>query len=190
MRTKDDQKKQALFRATVTLVNEIGFASSSVSKIAKEAGVSPSTLYVFFENKEDLLVSTYMELKREMRDALLEDFDDRLPLRDMIKGIWFGTYKYISNNLKSYDYIEQFANSPYIGLVDKEAIEKEFIHIISLFEKGIEQKILKNVDLNFMVAFLFNPLSRLANPRVCHGFEIDEQGLEQAFIMAWDAIKL
>jgi transcription termination factor Rho len=28
-----------------------------VSKIAKEAKVSPSTLYVFFENKEDLLVS-------------------------------------------------------------------------------------------------------------------------------------
>ena len=50
MRTKDEQKKEALFKATVKLVNEIGFAASSVSKIAKEASVSPSTLYVFFEN--------------------------------------------------------------------------------------------------------------------------------------------
>ena len=37
MRTKDDEKKEALFEATVKLVNEIGFASSSVSKIAGEA---------------------------------------------------------------------------------------------------------------------------------------------------------
>ena len=50
MRTKDDQKKEALFKATIKLVNEIGFASSSVSKIAKEANVSPSTIYVFFKN--------------------------------------------------------------------------------------------------------------------------------------------
>ena len=37
MRTKDDEKAAALFEATVKLVNEIGFASSSVSKIAREA---------------------------------------------------------------------------------------------------------------------------------------------------------
>ena len=83
MRTKDDQKKEALFKATVKLVNEIGFASSSVSKIAKEANVSPSTIYVFFKNKDDLLVSTYVEIKRNMADALLADFDDKLPIRDI-----------------------------------------------------------------------------------------------------------
>ena len=37
MRIKDDIKQEALFQATVKLVNEIGFVSSSVAKIAKEA---------------------------------------------------------------------------------------------------------------------------------------------------------
>ena len=64
MRVKDDIKQDALFEATVKLVNEIGFAASSVSKIAKEAGVSPATLYVYYKNKEDLLVSTYIEIKK------------------------------------------------------------------------------------------------------------------------------
>ena len=40
------------------------------------------------------------------------------------------------------------------------------------------------------IATPFTPISRLANPRLCHGLEIDEDGLEQAFTMAWDAIKL
>ena len=190
MKTKDDQKKEALFKATVKLVNEIGFASSSVSKIAKEANVSSSTIYVFFENKEDLLVSTYLKIKHSLADALLADFDDTLPIRDIIKRSWFSVFQYISKNLEDYDYIEQFANSPYSSLVDRETLEKEYIPIINVFQKGIEQKIIKNVDMNFLAAFIFNPISRLANPRLCHGLEMDEEGLELAFTMAWDAIKL
>ena len=118
MRTKDDQKKVALFKATVNLVNDIGFASSSVSKIAKEANVSPSTIYVFFKNKEDLLVSTYVEIKHDLAAALLADFDDTLPIRDIIKGAWFSLFKYISNHLEDYGYMEQFANSPYSALAN------------------------------------------------------------------------
>jgi AcrR family transcriptional regulator len=61
----------ALFEATVKPVNEIGFAASSVSKVAREANVSPSTLYVFFKNKEDLLVSTYVDIKLDLSRAML-----------------------------------------------------------------------------------------------------------------------
>jgi AcrR family transcriptional regulator len=190
MRIKDDQKKEALFEATVKLVNEIGFASSSVSKIAREANVSPSTIYVFFKNKEDLLVSTYVDIKRDMADALLDDFDDNLPIRDIMKGVWLSVFNYISNNLEYYDFIEQFANSPFSALVDREALEKQFVPIISVFEKGIEQKIIKNVNFNLLAAFMFQPISRLANPRLCHGLELNEKEIETAFTMAWDAIKL
>ena len=190
MRTKDDQKKEALFKATVKLVNEIGFASSSVSKIAREAKVSPSTIYVFFKNKEDLLASTYMEIKHKMAVALLDEFDDSLPIRDIVKGAWFGTFDYISNNIEYYDYLEQFANSPFSSLVDKAALEKEFLPIINVLQKGIDEKIIKNVDMNILAAFIFNPISRLANPRLCHELEMDEVKLEMAFTMAWDAIKL
>ena len=58
MRTKDEFKQDALLKATIKLVNEIGFVSSSVSKIAKEAEISPATIYIYYKNKEDLLIST------------------------------------------------------------------------------------------------------------------------------------
>ena len=51
MRTKCEEKQEALFEATVKLVNEIGFAASSVAKIAKEANVSAATLYIYYKNK-------------------------------------------------------------------------------------------------------------------------------------------
>ena len=61
MRMKDDEKKEALFEATVKLVNEIGFVSSSVSRIAKEAKVADGTIYLYFNNKFDILISVFEE---------------------------------------------------------------------------------------------------------------------------------
>ena len=75
MRVKDQDKQTALFEATVKTVNEMGFVAASVSKIAKEANVSPATLYVYYDNKEDLLVSTYIEIKKNFSRAILKDFD-------------------------------------------------------------------------------------------------------------------
>ncbi|MDB4867155.1 MAG: TetR family transcriptional regulator [Cohnella sp.] len=37
-----------------------------MSKIAKKAGVSASTIYVYFENKEDMLNKLYLSIKKKM----------------------------------------------------------------------------------------------------------------------------
>ena len=99
-------------------------------------------------------------------------------------------FNFVSHNLEAYDYVEQFSNSHFSSLVDKEALEKEYLPLINVLAKGIEQKIIKDVDMNMVSAFLFNPVSRLANPRLCYGLEMDGERLEQAFTMAWDAIRL
>ena len=190
MRTRDDEKKEALFEATVKLVNAIGFVSSSVSKIAKEAGVSPATLYVYYKNKEDLLVSAYIDIKLDLSRAILSDFDDSLPIRDIIKNVWISMFDYATRNLEYYKFCEQFSNSPYGDLVDHQTVEQYFIPIINVLERGIEQKIIKAVDRHFLAAFMFPPISYLANPRLRHCSELSEVDIETAFTMAWDAIKL
>ncbi len=190
MRTKDDEKKEALFQATIKLVNDIGFVASSVSKIAKEAGVSPATLYVYYKNKEDLLVSTYIDIKLDLSQAILADMDDSLPIRDILENVWHSIFSYVSNNLEYYKFMEQFANSPYSALVDRQAVEQYFVPLTNVMQRGIEQKIIKPVDRHILAAFLFHPVSYLANPRLCQEFELTETDIETAFTMAWDAIKL
>ena len=190
MRTRDDVKETALFEATVKLVNEIGFAASSVSKIAKEAGVSPATIYVYYINKEDLLVSTYIQIKLDLSKALLRDFNDRLPIRDIFRNVWFNMFDYISNNLEYYKFVEQFSNSPYSSLVDKEEVEQYFDPLAKVLQTGIEQKIIKNVHPDILKAFMYYPITVLANPSLCQDFELNEENIEAAFTLAWDAIKL
>ena len=190
MRTKDDEKEAALFEATVKLVNEIGFASSSVSKIAREAGVSPATIYVYYKNKEDLLVSTYIGIKLDLSKALLRNFDDKLPIRDILRNVWFNMFEYISNNLEYYKFAEQFSNSPYSSLVNKQEVEQYFVPLIKVLQTGIELKIIKNVNFDILTAFMYHPITVLANPGLCQDFELNEENIETAFTLAWDAIKL
>ena len=190
MRTKDDEKEAALIEATIKLVNEIGFAASSVSKIAREAGVSPATIYVYYKNKEDLLVSTYIGIKLDLSKAMLRDFNDKLPIRDILQNVWFNMFEYISNNLEYYKFVEQFSNSPFSSLVNKQEVEQYFVPLVKVLQTGIEQKIIKNVNFDILTAFMYVPITVLANPVKFPDFELNEKNIETAFTLAWDAIKL
>ncbi len=190
MRTKDEEKQEALFEATVKLVNDIGFAASSVAKIAKEANVSAATLYVYHRNKEDLLVSTFLAIKRKVSKALLEDFSAERPIRDIFEKAWFNMFRFATRHSDYFHFTEQFANSPFADLVELSEVEKYFEPLIQVLQRGIEQKIIKNVSIDILRAFMFYPIIVLSNSRVCRNFEICDNNIETAFRLAWDAVKL
>lgn len=190
MRNKDLHKQEAIINATVDLVNEIGFVSSSVSKIAKRANVSPATLYVYYENKEDLLVSTYIEIKKKMSKELLKGFDSNKPLRDIFYAFWRNIFDFIAKNRSLYKYSEQFANSPYTELVNHAELEKHFEPFMNILQKGIREKIIKDVPFEILAAFMFFPVTAISSSKLCADVDIDEYLIKTSFSLAWDAIKL
>lgn len=190
MRIKDEIKQEALFNATIKTVNEIGFAASSVSKIAKAAGISPATLYIYHKNKEELLVSTYVQIKKDMGLAIQDGFDESLAIRDIMKNFWFNLFEYIEQHPDHFHYSEQFANSPYRELVNKENIEIHFLPMIRTLVRGIEQKIIKDVHFDILKTFVFMTVLSLANKNLCQDIELTAENVETAFNLAWDAIKL
>ena len=98
-------------------------------------------------------------------------------------------YVWISENQVYYDYVEQFASSPLRACVNHDVLDRYFLPIFQVMEKGIEQKIIKNVKRPLLSAFMFHPLTRLAAVQWCQGVELDENDIETAFAMAWDAIR-
>lgn len=187
---KDDIKRNAIIEATVSLVNEIGFAASSVSKIAKRADVSPATIYIYFKNKEDLLVSTYIDIKVCMGNAILDGFDADMPVRDAVFLAGKRLYTYISKHSDLFAFAEQFGNSPYTDLVDQEQIEAPFKPMVELIQHGIEQKIIKDVPLELLFAHLYLPIFDMINPRLHPDFKVSPEIVETSLEMSWDAIKL
>ena len=190
MRNKDTLKQEAVIQATIKLVNKIGFVSSSVAKIAKEANVSPATVYIYYKNKEDLLVSTFLIIKQQLGKAMLKDFNESKPIRDILHTVWINTFDFIVKKQELVNYAEQFENSPYSDLVNKNQIDKNFEQILKIIKKGIEQKIIKDVSINMLEAFIYNPIIVLTNQRKNRNTKLDSKTIETAFQLAWDAIKL
>jgi hypothetical protein len=60
---KSKEKRAALLQATLQLINQGGIQEASMAKVAKLANVSPGTIYLYFENKQDLVNQLYLSIK-------------------------------------------------------------------------------------------------------------------------------
>ncbi|AJD91703.1 TetR family transcriptional regulator [Jeotgalibacillus malaysiensis] len=58
---KDKPKYKLIIDAAVVVIAENGYHHAQVSKIAKQAGVADGTIYLYFKNKEDILISLFEE---------------------------------------------------------------------------------------------------------------------------------
>jgi TetR/AcrR family fatty acid metabolism transcriptional regulator len=61
MGKKKGPKYNQIIEAAVKVIASHGYHQAQVSKIAKEAGVADGTIYLYFENKEDILISLFKE---------------------------------------------------------------------------------------------------------------------------------
>jgi TetR/AcrR family fatty acid metabolism transcriptional regulator len=58
--------------AAVVVIAENGYHQAQVSKIAKQAGVADGTIYLYFKNKEDILISLFEEKMGEFVEKIEE----------------------------------------------------------------------------------------------------------------------
>ena len=64
-RRRSDDKRQRILEAAVEVFARKGYFGARVSEIAKKAGVADGTIYLYFRNKEDILVSLFDEVMAE-----------------------------------------------------------------------------------------------------------------------------
>ena len=72
-------KYEAILRAAIKVFAQSGFFNSKVADIAREAGVADGTVYLYFKNKDDILVSIFNHVVNEALEqgrARLQDLDD------------------------------------------------------------------------------------------------------------------
>jgi AcrR family transcriptional regulator len=63
------RRLQELLRAAAAVFGRLGYHETTTNAIAREAGVSPATLYQFFSNKEAIASALASKYAREMAEA-------------------------------------------------------------------------------------------------------------------------
>lgn len=64
-RRRSDDKRQRILQAAVKVFARKGYFAAKVAEIARKAGVADGTIYLYFRNKEDILVSLFDEVMAE-----------------------------------------------------------------------------------------------------------------------------
>ena len=59
-------KRNRILQAAIKIFSQKGFFNSKVSEIARSSGVADGTIYLYFKNKEDLLISLFEEKMGEV----------------------------------------------------------------------------------------------------------------------------
>ena len=73
--TSRPDKRERITDAAIAVFAEKGYRAARVSDVAQAAGVADGTIYLYFKNKEDLLVSIFEEKMAMLMDMLRSDLD-------------------------------------------------------------------------------------------------------------------
>jgi TetR/AcrR family transcriptional regulator, fatty acid metabolism regulator protein len=83
-------KRERILAAAERIFARHGFFAAKVSDVAKEAGVADGTIYLYFKNKDDLLISLFerrmQQVNETLKTAVAKHKSPREQLRSFVKA--------------------------------------------------------------------------------------------------------
>lgn len=81
---KNKPKYNQIIEAAVEVIAENGYHASQVSKIAKNAGVADGTIYLYFKNKEDILISLFEVKMGQFIEQIAQSINQKQDVSDKL----------------------------------------------------------------------------------------------------------
>ncbi|NQU86270.1 MAG: TetR/AcrR family transcriptional regulator [Mariniphaga sp.] len=183
-------KKEKILKTSLKLFVERGFHNTPTSLIAKEAGVATGTLFHYFNTKELLINTLYLEVKDNMMVDLTSNLDNQETIKAKMKQIFMNSLSWAFNKPEQQLFFMQYSHSPFIDQLTRQQGMQRFNKIFDIIEEGGKTDVLKNISTEM----LFEIAQGLINGSIKYFKENKEyfenkETLENAFLTFWDAIK-
>jgi AcrR family transcriptional regulator len=188
--SKSQIKREALVKATIHLVNNDGFHAAPMSKIAKMASVSPGTIYLYFENKQDLINQVYIEVKAAFTQFAFKDYDETLSVENGFEMIWKNIAEFKLKEVEEAMFLSQCDNTPMIDESGRKEGLKHLRPLLDLWERGQKEGIIKQVSPYMLYAFSIYPVAFLMNTQERGLLKLTPSHVHEAYEMAWNSIKI
>ncbi|WP_110355175.1 TetR/AcrR family transcriptional regulator [Arenibacter sp. ARW7G5Y1] len=186
---KSIEKRDALVKATINLVNNNGFHATPMSKIAKMAKVSPATIYLYFDNKQDLVNKVYLEVKAAYTAYVFKNYSSDISVVKGFEIIWKRIADFKLKEVEEAMFLAQCDNTPMIDEASRQEGLKHLQPLLDLWERGIKEGIIKPLSPYLLYAYTINPLSFLMVMQQRGVFQLNQDHLEDAYRAAWNSIK-
>jgi TetR/AcrR family transcriptional regulator, multidrug resistance operon repressor len=161
MRARDEHKEKSIREKALKMIVKEGIEGFSMQKLAKAANVSPATIYIYFKDKEDLILQLCKEAGEKMADIMLKNFEPSMSFAEGLKVQWISRARYCLKYPEQVHFIEQIRHSP---LQDKlvNMMSEKFKNAMDLFvTNAIRRKELVKVPVEVYWSIAFAPLYNL-----------------------------
>lgn len=187
---KSIDKRNALIKSTIELVNNNGFHATPMSKIAKMANVSPATIYLYFKNKQDLVNQTYLEVKSNYTAFVFETYHTDTSVKAGFELIWRRIADFNRTESEYSFFLHQCNNTQIIDEPSRKEGIRHLQPLLDLWKRGKQEGVIKPISDYILYASAINPLFFLLMAQKQDEFQLTEEQVEDAFRTAWDSITL
>jgi len=189
MKPKDLNKELAIIDQTLNIVSETGIAGLKMSKLAKRVGISPSTLYVYFKTKEDLIVSIGFKILKMISVELGALLDDSKTFDQNLKAKWIHMLNFHLNHEKELNFMESWMQSPFFDKKTFKTKGDKFRPKTNIFDEGKKQGILKDLSDGEIHAINIGLAKQYASLIKKGQLKLDKTTIDRSFGVLRDALK-
>ncbi len=174
MRFKTDDKRLRILDAAVKVFAHEGFFKARVSQIATEAGIAPGTVYLYFKNKEDLLISIFEvkmhDINTRFQAAIMEKEDGRSRLECLVRMHLVGFQK--QPDLAACFQVELRQSGRFMRENVKGELQRYFYLIREIVELGRRDGSFRNVlPVRLVTHLIFGALDEVVSTWVMSGMK-------------------
>jgi len=162
---RDPEKPQQIIEAAVRVFARKGYFNSRVSDIAREAGIAAGTIYLYFDTKEEILVTLFREkmaaFVEAVRQAIAEERDAVAKLRRLIHL----HFKILEDNaeLAEVVQVELRQGQKFFRGPATQEIAAYFTLIGSVFEEGVSAgQFRPDLPIKVATKMLFGAMDQMA----------------------------
>lgn len=195
MRSRDEHKKLAIREKTIDMVVKSGLDGFSMQKLAKAAGVSPATLYIYYKDREDLILQICLEISNDLFDASIKDFDPDMHFAEGMKVQWRNRAAFYMDRPLDLEFVEQIRYSPMHEKI-KETLMKKFGSVLGKFaQNAVKRGELVPLPFEVYWSVAYAPLYQLLkfhaqeNNYVNKKFQLTDEIMDRSLQLILKALK-
>ena len=173
---RNKPKYKQIIDAAVIAIAENGYHQAQVSKIAKQAGVADGTIYLYFKNKEDILISVFREKMGVFVDNLQDIIKNGSSSSEKLAQMIENHFKVLSDDrhLATVTQLELRQSNKEIRLKIN-AILKEYLKLLDeiLIEGMLSGEFNQTMDIRLARQMVFGTIDEITTTWVMNEYRYD-----------------
>ncbi len=163
------EKREKILKAAVRIFAEKGFYNTRISEIARDAGVADGTIYLYFKNKDDILITVFEESVADILVSFrkkLQDLDNPVDKLKAFIRLHLNIVK-TDPDLASVLQLELRQSNKFIKEYTGHSFTDYLNFIREIIEEGQHKKVFRDdLQISLIKRVLFGALDEISTYRV------------------------